>query len=316
MVGLFTACDRTKVFTKKAKSWVESKVPDQASQPFEKTHPELKKLVDQTSEGIIFRKDLPFPKSLAVEVIKKREIALHSTEKSFLGSQATTRNGMEVESTKFKKDGDQFQYQLIESSYSEEAADAKSDQKKWVKKDETPPSLPLIFSRSGEKWKSQTTADFRSANLVHDLEPKFAAILSENGVLPRTIWFGKQRIRLGESVKITAKMLPMLFLGCSEGKISLTLESIGSIDGHPCGAFSCSGYYRRERLPDFTSTRVAEEVSIRSGKLWLSMIYPLVLREEFDSIQTLRKGTTGSATTVERGSARVTITRSWKSSES
>ncbi len=48
----------------------------------------------------------------------------------------------------------------------------------------------------------------------------------------------------------------------------------GGVDGHPCAAFSVTGDYSRNQFPDFEGVFTDEEVTIESGKLWLSLIHP------------------------------------------
>ena len=66
------ACDKVRNLTDKAKSTVASEVAKKSGgSAGSKPDPELQKLVDQTPEGTVFRKDLPFPKQIEVKVTRR-----------------------------------------------------------------------------------------------------------------------------------------------------------------------------------------------------------------------------------------------------
>ena len=104
----------------------------------------------------------------------------------------------------------------------------------------------------------------------------------------------------------------MLLSGNAKGTLNLTLVAIEPVKGHPCGVFTVTGSYSQKRVPGFDGNVTDQEITIQSGKLWLSLIYPLVLKEEADAIMTIRSGEQGNATMNGQGSNKVSIVREWK----
>ena len=88
---------------------------------------------------------------------------------------------------------------------------------------------------------------------------------------------------VGDQLAVSGDSLPMLVAGKGKGSLNLKLESFEAVAGHPCGVFSVSGTYSRKKFPDFEGNLTDEDVTIQSGKIWLSLIHPIVLKEERNS---------------------------------
>ncbi len=321
------SCDKAKNLFNQAKATVENKVATGGADTADtKPDPELQKLVDQTPDGVIFRKDLPFPTQLTVKVSHREEYAGRFTQKSELGSQAAPLNGTLVNTTQLTRNGDKVTFTFIDFKFikpedQDQAPDSakKMDPKKTVSSDPAeppvpaPPPQPHVFVKSGSTWKPADSTDFSTAALAQQLSPVFQQILIENALAPRTLWFGKRRIKLGESLTLSGTSLAMLNPGSSTGKLILKLESISAVGGHPCGVFTYSGDYSRKQFPDLQGNLTDQEVTIQSGKIWLSLLHPLVLRMEAETIQTTKSGGHGGLTTRGQGASKVSNTIEWKS---
>ena len=310
------SCDKVKNLANKASSAVEGELgkkdgPSADSKP----DPALQKLVDQTPEGVIFRKDLPFPGKLNVKTTRVQEVSQRLVQSSAIENQAITVKGTRNLITQIERDGDQVRYSLIESTFTDPVLPQAKDAKEVVKpvvKQLAPPSKPVVFHKAGTVWKADTSEGFRAVSLSQNLSPVFDELLVANALAPRSLWFGKKRFKIGDQLAVTDKSLPMLVTGNAKGALTLTLKSFEAVKGHPCGVFEITGNYERKQAPDFEGVLTDEEVAIRSGKLWLSLIYPLVIKEELDTIQSTRTGAQGNASTRGQGSVKVTITREWK----
>lgn len=182
------------------------------------------------------------------------------------------------------------------------------DQEPVVKQTE-PPSKPRISRKSGGKWKVDNTEGFRSVALSRDLAPVFDQLLVEYSLVQRPLWFGKRRFNVGDELVLDDKTLPMLISGNAGGRLTLKFEGLDAVKGHPCGVFSISGNFSRKQFPDFDGGFTDSEVSVQSGKVWLSLIYPLVLREETETIQTSRTGGQGAPAARSHGSIKSFLTR-------
>jgi hypothetical protein len=310
------SCDKVKNIAGKARTVVESKIPQKAAEPGTKPDPELQKLVDQTDEGAVFRKDLPFPGQLEVKTTRRHEVSGRFTESSAIGNQAAVIKGTQTTITKLERAGDQVRYTMMESTFAEPVVGTPSqgeDAKKPEVKQLAPPSAPVVFRRLGNAWKADNSQGFRAIALSQELSPVFDQLLVENALAPHPLWFGKKRIKVGEQISVADQSLPMLVAGGAKGSLKLTLKSFEAVQGHPCGVFEVTGNYTRKQAPDFEGRLTDEEVTVQSGKLWLSLIYPIVLKEELDTIQTTHAGGFGGPPTRGQGSVKVSVTREWKS---
>ncbi len=310
------SCDKVKNLANKASSAVEGELSKKDAKPAEnKPDPELQKLVDQTPEGVIFRKDLPFPGKLDVKTTRVQELSQRVVQSSAIENQVVTIKGTRTTVTRIERAGDQVRYSLLESAFVEpviEQAKASKEAKKPVVKQLAPPSKPVVFHKAGSAWKADNSQGFRAVSLSQNLSPVFDELLIDNALAPRSLWFGNKRLKLGDQLVVADKLLPMLVAGNAKGTLTLTLKSFDAVGGHPCGMFEVTGNYDRNQAPDFEGVLADEEVAIQSGKLWLSLIYPLVLKEELDTIQSTRTGARGNSATRGQGSAKVTVTREWK----
>lgn len=307
------SCEKVRDLVGKAKSTVASEVAKQSGGKLEaKVDPELQKLVDQTPEGAIFRKDLPFPDSVEVKTTRREEVSGRFSEKSELGSKVNTLKGTITTVTKVVHKGDKVSYTLLESNFTEPVTKGAGDSEKPVVRQLEPPSSPFDFVKSGSIWKSAIPTDFRIASRAQTIGPHFDQLLVENTLAPRALWFGKKRYKVGDQLAVSQEFLPMLITGNAKGQLKLTLESFDAVDGHPCGVFAVAGDFSRNQFPDFDGSLNNEEVTIESGKLWLSLLYPLILREETEIVQTSNSGGQGGLSSSGRSSAKVSVVREWK----
>ncbi len=292
---------------------VASEVAKQAGDPAAaKPDPALQKLVDQTPEGVIFRKDLPFPDSVEVRTNRRAEVSGRFSEKSELGSKVNLLKGTVTTVTKVTRKGNNVSYTLLESVFTEPATKGAEGSEKPVVRQLEPPSAPFDFVKSGSTWKSAVPTDFRVASRAQMIGPHFDQLLVEYALAPRALWFGKKRYKVGDQLEVSQEFLPMLVTGNSKGQLKLTLESFNAVSGHPCGVFAVSGDFSRKQFADFDGSLSNDEVTVESGKLWLSQLYPLILKEELDVILTSNSGGQGGLSSSGRSSAKVSVTREWQ----
>jgi hypothetical protein len=309
-----SSCDRIKNLTDKAKSSVASAFAKKVGgATASKPDPELQKLVDQTPEGTIFRKDLPFPNLVEVKITRREEVSGRFSEKSELGSRVNALKGTITNTTKVSRKGNKVSYTLLESTFTEPIIEDSGKQKKEpVVRQLEPPSAPFEFVKMGSTWKSAVATDFRIASRAQTIGPLFDQLLVENTLAPRPLWFGKKRYKIGDELAVSQEFLPMIISGNAKGQLKLKLESFDAVNGHPCGVFTVTGDFTRRQVPNFDGSLTNEEVTIDSGKLWLSLLHPLVLREETDEILTASSGGQGGLSSSGRFSAKISVIREWK----
>ncbi len=307
------SCEKVKNLAEKAKSTVASELAKKSGESADsKPDSALQKLVDQTPEGAIFRKDLPFPNRVTVKITQQSEVSGRFSQKSELGSQVDTLKGTISTTSKVERSGDTVSFTLVESIFTEPVLEGTDPKKEPAAKVLEPPSAPFEFVKSGSVWKSAVSTDFRIASRAQTISPFFDQLLVENTLAPRKLWFGKKRHKIGDELSVTAEFLPMLITGKAEGQLKLKLESFEAVHGHPCGVFSVTGDFTRKQFPNFSGTVTNEDVTIESGKFWLSLLYPLILKEDLAIIRTESAGGQGGLSTSGRSRAKVSVIREWK----
>jgi hypothetical protein len=310
------SCDKVKSLAEKAKSTVASEVAKKAGESANtKADPELQKLVDHSPEGTLFRKDLPFPNNISVKINQRSEVSGRFSQKSELGSQVDVLKGTITTTTKVERSGDRVSYTMLESIFTEPVIEGEASKDKPAPKVLETPSAPYEFVKSGSTWKSAIPTDFRIVSRAQAIAPFFDQLLIENALAPRKLWFGKKRFKIGEEMLIADDFMPVLIPGKVAGKLKLKLEALEAVHGHPCGVFSVSGNFTRKQFPSFSGVVTNEDVTVESGKLWLSLLYPLVLREELQMIQSANSGGQGGLSTSGSGSAKVSVIREWKGTQ-
>lgn len=252
--------------------------------------PELAKRIDQTEEGIVFRRDLPFPKSVEVRITEKEPIAVRMLQQSEVGTQSTTISsvrhmGMTVARTSGTVRFSEFKEEYFDAKPA--AGDgAPSPIRNHPLLPPTPPKDHTMVFRGG-KWSAMEHSGFAEVALAQQLGPQMPSLFQEYGLNPRSMWFGKRRIAPGKPMQISGELLPMLIAGNATGELTITLEEIESVHGHPCGRFAVKGSYARKSFPFPDGRLFHEESTIQSGHIWMSVLHPLVLQYRVERIVTL-----------------------------
>jgi len=311
------SCDKAKELAERATTAAKEQIAAKTGgEDNSKADPELKKLVDQTTEGVIFRKDLPFPTQLEVRSIRSQKWSGRIFLESAIERKSETLQGTRISNSKLERAGNKVRHTIEETGFSTPSAEDSENAKQILTdpfKAISSGSKSNTFLKQGDTWRADPPNDFRSASLIRDLAPSFDALLAENALAPRPLWFSdKKRFKPGDQLTVAGVSLPMLVTGDASGSLTLTLGSFESVDGHPCAVFSVTGDYSRKQFPDFEGVFTDEEVTIESGKLWLSLIHPLILREELQTVQTIKSGSSGAQTTRGQGSIQVSVKRTWK----
>lgn len=311
-IALLTAtapsCEKVKNIARKGRAAINSEIAARG-EAGTKEDPALGKLVDRNEGGVVFRMDLPFPTQLEVRTTSVDELSGRVFEQSEIGTGGSNVKGTATTISLLKRSGNDVSYQLVESVFREPLAEGQDEEKQ--KKEQLAAPFTADFRKEGSKWKPMTN-DFHTATLVQSLSPVFDQLLVDNALAPHPMWFGKKRFKVGDTVSVSGKSLPMIVTGNATGNLELKLECFEAVAGHPCGVFSVSGKFSRQGFPSFDGSLTNEERTIETGKLWLSLLYPIVLKEQENSIQTINGGKGGGNAVHVSGSSIFTVTREWK----
>ena len=334
------SCEKVKTLADKASTAVKEQIDSKkkkAQAPT--TESALQKLVDQTPEGVIFRKDLHFPEQLEVTVTRHREMSGRFSQASADEKQADVTNGTLTEITKVERMGNQIRVMRLQSDgippgpfpsavpekekpagitkFSDRTKPANKSKPADSIKDVstqavTPASNTYTLRKSGKTWKSSDGGNMATAHLSKQLAPVFDQLLVESSVYTRRFWFAKRRLKIGDQLDISGEGLPMLKECANKGSFHLKLVALESVEGHPCGVFEVTGDYSCKQVPNFDGEFTDEDVSVQSGKLWLSLLYPIILKGELDTIQTLTSGANGGHGPHGQGAVKESFTHAWK----
>ena len=310
---VLASCDKAKNLADTAAKTVKQELASAGESSESTADPELMKLVDQNAEGVLFRKDLPFPSRLDVRIRRVDDLSVRMMQASEIGRQNGMVKGIREQVFKLERAGDQVRVTEERSEFSVPSV----DDPEVTKKAENPleriahSNKPITFRKNSAKWRVENGGDFRSAVLEKELSPVFDTLLIEHALSPRPLWFGKRRMKSGDTLVVTGDQLPMLLVG-GKGTFHLKYESIEPVAGHPCGLFSVTGDFSRKKFPDLAGNLTDEDVTIQSGRIWLSLLHPLILKEEFDTIQSFKSGGQGNLVGRAQGSVKRSVVREWK----
>ncbi|MDX1680798.1 MAG: hypothetical protein R3242_08710 [Akkermansiaceae bacterium] len=317
------ACDKVKEVTSK----VSEKVSETLEEKLEDSGPEdgdepaplnpLQMLADKNEEGVIFRKDLEFPSEIEVETTAKRRISGRVFHRDETGERVVPVQGVETIVAMYESDGSGVDFTIKETAFTVPRSAPKEGESGIKEGDNplrhAPPYTETVrFVKKAGEWKSSSRGDFRKMSFCQDVAPAFGDLLVENGLRPRPLWFANKRIQIGDELTISDKLLPMLVTGTTDGSLTIKLEEFDALDGHPCGVFSVTGDYVRKGFPDPDGVLVDQEVTVESGRMWLSAIFPVILRKELTTIQSFEPTQGGGLVGRGQGKVEIKVERSWK----
>lgn len=310
------SCDEVKEMAKRAATVATKELRDKISGGKVSVDVSLQELVDQNDEGVLFRKDLPFPMYIESTTRVEKKICGRFYHVSELGKRVEKIKGCETTLSKLERKGPLVRFTLRESSFSIPSTDRKQEDPGRTRNPlrQREPSMEAVtFRRNGSRWSSDQEDGFRAMVLSKQLAPVFEELLVDNALAPRPLWFSsKRRLTIGDEIDVGGQSIGMLVAGAVDGTMHLRFERIESVHGHPCGVFLVNGDYRRQKFPDFEGRLVDEEVTIEGGRLWLSLLYPVILKEELDTIQTFKPAGDGGQVGRGQGKVKVSVTRNWK----
>jgi hypothetical protein len=299
--------------------------PGAPADPGGEVAPNLASQVDSAAEGVRFRRDLPFPVSLGVRVIERQTFKnVRIFRESELGREALSYTGTwetvgSIESSgnrvalSLEKSGEVLEIQKGEEQV---AAPAPADGNKPVV---APPSVAgarVEFELGPDGWRKPAgkgLVEFGNLLIEQSLLPVLPDMLVGDGILARTQWFSSTRRWIGgDKFVLEGESLALLFPGKSTGKVTLTYEAAEALEGHPCGRFAVEGDVALKSMVSMSGESSDSEITINSGKVWCSLIYPLILREEYQTVQTMNRGSGKGPKMRVQGAIDTVIARQWK----
>lgn len=296
-----TSCDKAKKVVEAARDKIEGvKDPSLPKPPGGEVASTFVAQVDTAAEGVRFRRDLAFPTELDVRVVHR--VTFHNTRRivtSALGTDKMTADGAFEMVGLLQRSGSQLALTI-------EKAGKVVDSKEAVEKAKAtaqgaPAAEPsqflgtrVEFQEGPKGWHLPTrtgATDFNRKLLEQALLPNLSGVLVQYGIQPRKQWFSSSRRWIaGDKLVLEGASLALLFENGASGKVTLTYEVSEALEGHPCGRFAVEGDVSLKNESALDGSVQSGELTIESGKVWCSLLHPLVLREEYQTVRTVTQG--------------------------
>jgi len=317
---LLAGCDKTR-------GWLgmdEVAVGSGAATPGGEVDEELAAMVERGEEGVRFRRDLPFPARLRVALVERTRFhEVRVLEENAFGRTTRTIDfGIESRLEYGKSPGgfelkvEKFGRWLPEVLEGE--AEASAGEEPAGGGEEALAGSDLVdrtvrFSLTEDGWKTlRGSGDFKAAVIGASLEEVVPQVMVEAGVHPRVQWFSSSRgWRPGDRIVLTGNALKILDPHDVSGRVSLNFVGEEAIGGHPCGVFEVAGDFEVRDRVQADGTRLDLEVAVDTGRIWASLLHPVLLREEYDTVQTRVQRGEGGVARREQGRIEVTRARHW-----
>ena len=291
--------------------------------------PALAKLTVKKDGGYLFRTDLPFPPHLKVintDITYFNNVNM--AKRVGDGSQRTKLSARMEEVMEYEMAGGSVRFTQRQNlnqrkpTPAERIAKLKATEEA-VKMGIEPPADPdrsvgdlvgkaVQFKTDGKEWKAIPTKDFKTMAWGRELEDDVETILVANGLKGQATWFGDKPLPIGHKKTLTGSSLGLVLEGVESGKLDMEFKRVEGVHGHPCAVFEVSGATKlKDRTDDLGRTITGEE-TIESGRIWFSLLYPVVLRAEMDLIVSYDTREKGQLVEQFQGKAEKHIHRDWK----
>jgi hypothetical protein len=325
LLGALVSCDKAKQAVEAVREKVGGVAdPGAPLAPGGEISSGLASQVDSAAEGVRFRRDLPFPGSLRIRVVERQVFQnARIVARSALGRETAVYNGtwerlggIVLGEGRLEWRVDRCGEVLLVKEGEAKGGAGLSDKGPRPAVGEPMEGLQVEFERGPKGWSvpsAQGAVEFRKRMLGQQLGPALPVVLAAHGVMPRTQWFSSTRRWIsGDEFMIAGESLALLFPGAAVGKVGLIYEESEALDGHPCGRFAVEGDLALKGDVAFSGESSDREISIRSGKVWCSLLYPLVLREEYQTVQTILRGSGSGPRTRIQGAVEHVVSRQWQ----
>ncbi len=291
--------------------------------------PSLAKLISKNEEGYLFRSDIPFPPHLKVivtEVTKFKKVRIAKR----VGAQ-TSQMELSSRSDKvmeYEMAGKAVRFTKVKEVNERKLPDwERLDRLKAIAEAEKngtePPEArdrvvdPLQgkavqFNYKGKAWKAIPTKEFKTMAWGRGLEDEVENILMVNGLKPKPRWFGSKRIPIGHKVRLSGPSLDLFFVTAAKGHLDMEFKAVEGVHGHPCAVFEVTGATELKPGTDDEGRATSGEETIEKGRIWFSLLYPVVLRADLDMIVSYDTREKGKLVGQFQGKSTLRVHSDWK----
>lgn len=290
---------------------------------------ELGKLVAKNEAGYVFRTDIPFPRQLKVvvtEITRFKDANMAKLEGE--GSQPTKITSRSEEVLTYELSGNALRLTQIQDLTQRDPfkGEVVANPNPEAAGKETAAVVPeesirmvgprvgksVEFRLAGKTWKTLPNNDFKTLAWGKDLESQVESTLASTGLRPRASLFGNKPLPIGHTINLKDGNIDRVFAGVSKGKLDMVFRAVEGVYAHPCAVFDVKGSIEIPSEKEVMNrTRVGEE-TIESGQIWFSLLYPVVLREEYKKIVSYQVREDGKLVERFQGRAETYVHKDWK----
>lgn len=273
-------------------------------------------LIIRSKDGVRFRRDLPFPSEIRgqMRIVEDRD-NVRVVGSSAIGRETETLNGKVATRVSFMKRSGEF---LLTLDQAERVILDKDDEelKDVVKPASSgaPEGKTLHYLLGENGWYhrgARSETDFEVIVWADAVGNDLPNLMVECGAHPRSQWFSSARSwKVGDRIVLTGSTIKLLEPFNVGGRVTLVFEGEEAVGGHPCGVFTVDGAYTVRNRPNLQGDRHDMDVTINKGKIWASLLYPVVMYEDFDVIRTVTSKR-GSTRKQMQGHVQVVRSRAW-----
>ncbi len=292
-------------------------------------YPELQKLVVKKDDGYLFRTDIAFPPHLKVVVTDVTKFRDVNMAKRIGDESVQTKLNARLENVmEYEMAGKSVRFTQIQDIKRRKAPDEEQMAKLKAAEEaaaagEEPPEDPdqqigllvgkaVQFNFDGIDWKAVPTKEFKTMAWGKTLEPDVTSTLVYNGLKPRAKWFGVKPLPIGHKLKLAGESLNLVFENAAKGSLEMEFKSVEGVHGHPCAVFDVSGSIELKTDTDEQGQPVDGEETIESGRVWFSLLYPVVMRSELHKVVSYDTRKNGKLVAQFQGKAEDYLHRDWK----
>ncbi|BCX46142.1 hypothetical protein HAHE_00500 [Haloferula helveola] len=264
--------------------------------------PALASQVQRSADGVTFRRDLDYPSQIDGRLnITRKFDNFRKVETSALGKEISVLNHKIETEVTFVKEPGSYRMTLVKSSrriieekdkeHLQQAPDATPNSAADVQGGRELEGESLEFLLTTDGWKPSSMgqeANFKKVVWADALKDQVAMMMVESGAHPRVQWFSSSRKwKPGDRIVLTGSSVKVLDPYNVVGRVELVFEGEEAVGGHPCGVFSVVGELSLDDQAGLDGRKVDSEITITQGRIWASLLYPLLMREEYESVQTV-----------------------------
>lgn len=278
-------------------------------------------LVKRSDDGVYFRRDLPFPPEIegtVRTVVDCKQVRVLSTSAIGPPSSEVVNGRFETRVNYLKRSGE---FLMTLDKADRAVVDPEKEKEEGTPLPSVAPTressregkcLHYLLGQSG--WYHRAPKDGHDFDLVvwsDSIGTRLPDLMVEAGAHPRPQWFSSARAwRKGDRIVLTGGAIKLLEPYEVSGRVVLVFDGEQAVGGHPCGVFTLEGAYSVKDRTGFHGRRENAEVTISKGKVWASLVYPVLIREEYETVQTI-SSEQGGAKSESQGAMQVTRSRLW-----